>query len=221
MTYPHLEWHENHTTTVYNGKIFSIVESERKAADGRTARYSLVDSPDWAHVIAVVPDEKGRECFVMVRQYRQGGRFTTLEFPGGVIDDGEDSAAAALRELREETGFEADGVQLIGKTNPNPAFMTNTVFTYLAHGVRQSSAQDLDTNEIVDVEIVPIERLEAVGLPSAQAVEGVGLGPRDAGPETVSREGARPADGPAGEFFSHGIMIIGWHWYRRYLRTRT
>lgn len=160
-THGHLEWTETDSTVAYVGKIFRIVEAERVSADGRRARYSLVDSPDWANVIAVVPDENGRDCFLMVRQYRQGGRFVTLEFPGGVIDEGEDPQIAASRELVEETGYEAESLRLIGSTNPNPAFMTNTVYTYLAEGVHRRRRQSLDENEIMDVELVPVEEVRA------------------------------------------------------------
>ena len=71
------------------------------------------------YVVIVPSDEDGN--YLMVKQYRQGIRKVTIEFPAGGIErkDGkqyggeddlssEDALAAAKRELREETGYESD-----------------------------------------------------------------------------------------------------------------
>lgn len=125
----------------------------------------LVDSPDWVNVIAVVSDTLGRDCFVMVRQFRQGSCSTALEFPGGMVDHSEDPAVAAAREFSEESGYTAGRLELIGRTNPNPAFMTNTVTTFLASDVDCHGEQSLDANEIVDVVLVPVADVAADRVP--------------------------------------------------------
>jgi 8-oxo-dGTP pyrophosphatase MutT (NUDIX family) len=85
----------------------------------------------------------------------------SLEFPGGVIDPGEDPKAASARELTEETGYIAEELTLIGEINPNPAFMSNTCYTYLARGLHKKQDQDLDENEVIDVELVPVDSIRA------------------------------------------------------------
>jgi 8-oxo-dGTP pyrophosphatase MutT (NUDIX family) len=144
---------------VYDAKIFAVESVTRESADGRRAEFVRVASPDWVNAIAVVPDVTGRECFVLVRQFRQGAGRVTLEFPGGIVDNSEDPKAAAIRELHEETGYVANNAVLLGTTNPNPAFMTNTVHTYLALDVEDAHQQSLDENEIVDRELVPVDEV--------------------------------------------------------------
>ena len=63
----------------------------------------------------------------MVRQFRHGLGNVTLEIPGGIIEPGEEPAAAAVRELREESGYRAGRVRLLGSSNPNPALFGNRV----------------------------------------------------------------------------------------------
>lgn len=108
-------------------------------------------------------------CFVLARQYRHGGQVLTLEFPGGLVDPGEEPETAARRELEEETGYHAGGLTLIGATNPNPAFMSNTVYTYLAADVSLVTDQRLDENERVDVELVPIDDIVSLARPGFRA----------------------------------------------------
>lgn len=155
----HLRWRDAGTRELLVGPIFTVHESHRVSTDGREADYVLLHTNDWVHVIAPVRDEQGRDCFVMARQFRHGTQQVTLEFPGGVVDDNEDPAVAARRELEEETGYTADSLSLIGRTAPNPAFMTNEVSTYLAHRVRRAGDRNLDANEIIDAELVPADEI--------------------------------------------------------------
>jgi len=98
----------------------------------RLAFYGIRADP-WVNVIPVTDD--GR--FVLVRQYRHGARDVTLEIPGGVVDPGETPAEAAVRELREETGYGEGTLEPLGSVNPNPALFDNQVSTFVARGVRR------------------------------------------------------------------------------------
>jgi ADP-ribose pyrophosphatase len=161
----HLAWKEISRSHQLDAHIFQLLKVRRQAADGREGEFFLVEAPDWVNVVAVVPDSQGRDCFIMVRQYRHGSDSTSLEFPGGMVEDGEPPEIAAAREFSEESGYSAENLTMIGITNPNPAFMTNTVTTYLATGLTGHGTQELDTHEIVDSVLVPVRDVAAGRVP--------------------------------------------------------
>ena len=102
----------------------------RSPAGGEPHPFYSIDADHWVNVVPVTPDEQ----VVMVRQYRHGSREITLEIPGGIVDPGEEPAAAAARELLEETGYRAESIRALGSLNPNPALFGNRVHTFLAEG---------------------------------------------------------------------------------------
>ena len=148
-----LIWQEEMRKTMYSCPIFSITERLCRSPLGKLRTYTVLDTVDWAIVIPVLETKRGRE-FVMVRQWRHGAQDLSLEFPGGVFDRGEDSVQAALRELREETGYTAGKMAKLGEFNPNPAIMSNRVYFYLAEDLTNTGTQDLDEDEYVNVETV-------------------------------------------------------------------
>ena len=109
----------------------------------------------WANIVALT---KGNEV-VLVKQYRHGVCDVLLEFPGGVVEAGEDPMVGAERELLEETGYRAARLIQVGKIYPNPALQTNTLYCYLALDAEKVSVQNLDAGEDIEVHLLPLDEL--------------------------------------------------------------
>jgi len=125
----------------------------------------VLRSADWVNVIALTPDQR----VVLIRQYRFGSELVTLEIPGGIVDPGEDPRAAALRELREETGFVAERVVALGSIAPNPAIQRNRLYSFLAEGCVLASEQAQDPGEDIEVELRPLAEVD--GLLASGAID--------------------------------------------------
>jgi 8-oxo-dGTP pyrophosphatase MutT (NUDIX family) len=161
----HLIWKEESRKPVFTCPVFSIREISSLSPEGESKRFTVLDASDWAIVIPVV-ETAGRKSFVMVRQWRHGSRELSLEFPGGVLEPGEDPAAAAARELEEETAYAPGSIRKIGEMSPNPALMSNRVHFFLAESLEYRGVRHLDEDEYVDVEIIPADEvLRDMGRP--------------------------------------------------------
>lgn len=139
------------STRIFNLRLDRAVNPR----NGHESDFTVLESPDWVNVIALTRDRR----MVLIRQYRFGTAEVTLEIPGGLIDPGDSPEEAALRELKEETGFRPSGqsaVRLLGKVAPNPAFMDNQLFIYLVQDVVPGPAE-LEASEDISVELVPLK----------------------------------------------------------------
>jgi len=160
-----LAWKEESRKKVFDCRVFSVCESYCKSPQDKPGTFTVLDAADWAIVIPVLETPEGKK-FVMVWQWRFGSQSFSLEFPGGVFEPGENSQDAALRELREETGYQPASIRKLGEFSPNPAIMSNTVHLFLAEGLVDTGAQSLDEDEFVEVELVDVETaIKGMGKP--------------------------------------------------------
>lgn len=138
---------------VYEGRIINLRVDTVAFPDGRTGTREVVE---YAGAVAVVPvNEKGE--LLLVRQYRHAVGKTLLEIPAGKLEQGEDPAASAGRELLEETGYEAERLTRLISFFSTPGFTTEELHLFLATGLNLK-AQDLDDDEFIDVVPVPYEK---------------------------------------------------------------
>lgn len=136
-------WEEREIMGTKKEHLFDITTVRSRSFDGQEGTFIKVTPPDWVVVIPRLPNGK----YLMVRQYRHGSACLSDEFPAGVMDPHENPLEAALRELREETGYRAGKITKIGEINPNPAFMTNRSYTFFAEDLIFEGIQELDHDE--------------------------------------------------------------------------
>jgi 8-oxo-dGTP pyrophosphatase MutT (NUDIX family) len=131
--------------------LFDLVRTVRRSpTTGREHEFLVLHAPDWVNVVALTDERK----LILVEQYRHGSEDHTVEIPGGCVDQGEDAMAAASRELEEETGFRARRLHLLGEVEPNPAFLSNRCWTFLALDCRRDGSTCLDPAEEITVRLV-------------------------------------------------------------------
>lgn len=137
----------------------------------RTGRGHVLDpfwrtaGKPWVCIVAITPDAQ----VVLVEQYRRGCDRVIRELPAGDIDAGEDPAAAAVRELQEETGYRALGPAVdLGVLWPEPARDSATAHGFLVRVTAAPARQELDEAEDIAVVLAPLAALRAD--PSAHGV---------------------------------------------------
>ncbi|MDA7915729.1 NUDIX hydrolase, partial [Verrucomicrobia bacterium] len=122
-------WPIKSTREIGDFRIFKIRGDQKKSPrNGHEMEFTVLECVNWVNVVAKTTDGQ----IVMVEQFRHGSETVELEIPGGVMDaEDTDPIHTAVRELREETGYEGKNARIIGQVFSNPAIMNNTTYTVL------------------------------------------------------------------------------------------
>lgn len=137
---------------VYKGKILNLRNDDARLPDGKDCKREIIEHSGGACVLYV---EDGKVLFV--KQYRYAYGETIYEIPAGKLNEGEDPALAAQRELEEEAGVKAKRLTRLFTVYPTPGYTNEKIYVYRADEVEKTSAR-LDEGEFLEVEYIPLER---------------------------------------------------------------
>ncbi|NMB33780.1 MAG: NUDIX hydrolase [Clostridium sp.] len=139
---------------IFKGNIIGVESWQVLLPNGKEASRDIVIHPGAS---VIIPVSKNNELY-MVRQYRTPVGEVSLELPAGKLDEGEEPDVCAIRELKEETGLEADKIQHILSFYSTPGFSNEILHLYIATGLCEGIAC-ADEDEFVTVEKIPIDEL--------------------------------------------------------------
>jgi len=139
---------------VYKGSIIDVDKLEVILPNGKKAGRDVVNH---SGASVIIPLNKDGEIYV-VRQYRKPIDSMLLEIPAGKLDPGEDPLVCAKRELKEETGLNAQNVNYILSIHSTPGFSNEILHIFAATNLSKGEACT-DEDEFLTMEKIHINKL--------------------------------------------------------------
>lgn len=146
-----------HARKVFEGHLFDVFQWRERLYDGTDAIFEMASRPDNVIVIGVSDD--GLLLAILQRQPAVAAPF--FDFPGGRVERHETPAAAATREMREETGFISNELDLIFEFQPSDR-VDSVTYVFLATGLRQVDLPQPDGGERLEVVWISLERAKSI-----------------------------------------------------------
>ncbi len=144
-------WKKKGSREIARSTLFTMTEDDVVMPDGTEKKYTLIDFPDFAGVLPVYENK-----FVLVNNYRYPLDEYVLEFPAGLIDQGETPLEAAERELEEETGFLLEDAKKMCTYHPIASLNTQTAHLFIGRAL-EGGQKARDHGEDMKVCLVDIQ----------------------------------------------------------------
>ena len=151
------------TERIHTGRIITLDRDRVRYPNDSEAELEIVRHPGASAVVPFLTDPEGDDPQIMLlRQYRYAADGYIYEIPAGRLDPGEDPAACAARELKEETGCTAKSIVPLFTMLTTPGFTDELIHLFLATAITHGdSAREED--EFADVVVMRLsESLELI-----------------------------------------------------------
>ncbi|MFA7660517.1 MAG: NUDIX hydrolase [Anaerovoracaceae bacterium] len=134
---------------IYEGAILNLRKDLVTVIGEKTSYREIVEHRGGVTIAAITDDKK----MVLVRQFRKAAEKVVLEAPAGKIDhDEEDPQDAAVRELKEETGYSTAHMEHVTSFYSSIGYSEEVIHLYYATGLTPGKTNYDDNEAIVVVE---------------------------------------------------------------------
>ena len=146
------------TRRVYTGRVLNLDIDTVRFPNGTTGELEIIRHPGASAVVPFLSDPAGDDPQVMlIRQYRYAAEGYLYEVPAGRLDANETPDHCARRELREETGCEAERVEHLVTIYTTPGFTDEKIHLFMAVGLTHGEVAR-EADEFIEVETMTLSR---------------------------------------------------------------
>ncbi len=146
------------TKRVFEGRALTIDVLHIELPNGRQSTREVIRHTGAVCVLCELPDHR----FLLIRQFRKAIDQEIVECVAGCMEIGEAADSAALRETREESGYEVEQLTFLGNSYPVPGYCDEIHHFYHAKLKATPIGQHLDTDENLYPIFVTEEEIEAM-----------------------------------------------------------
>jgi len=160
-----LAWDTLDREVAYSCPGFDVVHDDVRLPGGAETDYDYLSEPPAVVVLPFRGDGGPGDDVVVIEEWRQAVGRVNRGLPAGGVEPGDDDlAAAAHRELAEETGHEAGSVEQLLSVEPANGIADSVHHYFVARDCAPAGDQRLDDDESIRVETTPYEELRAAVL---------------------------------------------------------
>ncbi len=139
---------------IYEGKIVNLKVDTVELPDKKYSKREIIEHPGGVGIITITHDKS----LVLIKQYRKAIEDFTWEIPAGRLEVNEEPRETAIRELKEETGYEAKKLTYISEFYPSPAYSNERIHLFLAEDLIEGESCP-DKGEFIEKRLIPLEDL--------------------------------------------------------------
>lgn len=144
---------------VYEGRLLTVDRETVRNPAGTEMQLEIVRHPGAAAVVPLVdPPASNDPAVLLIHQYRYAAGGPIWEIPAGVLRPGEEPAACARRELREETGATARTLEHLTTILTTPGFTDERIHLFLATDLTPGDPRH-EEDELITVQAFPLSRV--------------------------------------------------------------
>ncbi|MGR3311133.1 MAG: NUDIX domain-containing protein [Candidatus Brocadiales bacterium] len=146
------------TEVIYKGKKVLFQRDAVELESGRKTQREFITHPGSAAIIPILPDRR----IIIIKQYRYAVKNTLYEIPAGTIEAGETPIQCAHRELEEETGYTASGLEKLIQFYTSPGISNELMHLFLAKDLKKVNEKPSSDETLEVIEVTMNDALEMI-----------------------------------------------------------
>lgn len=131
---------------LFEGKVIKVVTERKTLPNDSVIDLEVVEHRGAALIVPFLSKNK----IIILKQFRPAINSYLYELPAGTLEVGETPVVCARREIKEETGYQAQKLTKLGVIYPVPGYSTEKIHIFRADGLKKPAVKaQMDKDEII------------------------------------------------------------------------